>query len=118
MRQLPNQLFGKDVEDTVVPWAARRDMGVLVYGPLVDGSPLAGVTRLTELAREPGIGFPQLALAWTLAHLAVYVAAVGARPPSRLDGTAAAADVNLCDFAEDRRGQGCLAQMGSASGRL
>jgi aryl-alcohol dehydrogenase-like predicted oxidoreductase len=58
---------------------------------------LAVVERLKGLARERGTSRPQLAVAWTLAHPAVPVAIVGARRPSQLDGTAAAADIELSE---------------------
>ena len=56
---------------------------------------MAVVGRLTEWARERDLSLPQLAVAWTLANPAVHVAIVGARRPSHLEETAAAADVKL-----------------------
>ncbi|MEV0353960.1 aldo/keto reductase [Nonomuraea sp. NPDC050680] len=125
--QPPYHLFRRDIEDTVLPYAAAHDIGVLVYGPLAHGllsgrltefttfdaddwrakSPdftgeafsknLAVVRRLEEAARERGIGLPQLSVAWTLANPAVHVAIVGARRPAQLDGTTPAADIQFSE---------------------
>ena len=125
--QPPYHLFRREIEATILPYTAEHDIGVLAYGPLAHGllsgrlsestifdsddwrskSPdftgdtfrqnLAVVERLKGLARERDVSLPQLAVAWTLAHPAVHVAIVGARRPSQLDGTAAAADVKLSE---------------------
>jgi len=125
--QPPYHLFRREIEATILPYTAEHDIGVLVYGPLAHGllsgrmsestifdsddwrskSPdftgetfrqnLAVVERLKGLARERDISLPQLAAAWTLAHPAVHVAIVGARRPSQLDETAAAADIKLSE---------------------
>jgi aryl-alcohol dehydrogenase-like predicted oxidoreductase len=42
---------------------------------------LEDVDRLKKVAEEKGATLPELAVAWTLAHPAVHVAIVGARPP-------------------------------------
>jgi aryl-alcohol dehydrogenase-like predicted oxidoreductase len=123
--QPPYHLFRRDIEETILPYTAESDIGVLVYGPMAHGllsgrmtesttfdsddwrskSPdftgeafrrnLAVVEQLKGLARERDISLPQLAVAWTLANPAVQVAIVGARRPSQLDGTAPAADIEL-----------------------
>jgi aryl-alcohol dehydrogenase-like predicted oxidoreductase len=123
--QPPYHLFRRDIEETILPYTAEHDIGVLVYGPLAHGllsgrmtesmtfAPddwrskssdftgetfrrnLAVVERLKGFARERDVSLPQLAVAWTLANLAVQVAIVGARRPSQLDGTAPAADIKL-----------------------
>jgi aryl-alcohol dehydrogenase-like predicted oxidoreductase len=123
--QPPYHLFRRDIEETILPYAAAHDIGVLVYGPLAHGllsgrmsesttfdaddwrgkSPdftaetfrrnLAVVERLKGFARQKDISLPQLAVAWTLANPAVHVAIVGARRPSQLDETAQAADIEL-----------------------
>lgn len=123
--QPPYHLFRRDIEQTILPYTAEHDIGVLVYGPMAHGllsgrmtesttfnpgdwrsnSPdftsdtfrrnLAVVERLKGLARERDISVPQLAVAWTLANPAVHVAIVGAHRPSQLDGTAPAADIEL-----------------------
>ncbi|MGH3764757.1 MAG: aldo/keto reductase [Pseudonocardiaceae bacterium] len=123
--QPPYHLFRRDIEETILPYTAEHDIGVLVYGPMAHGllsgrmtesttfnpddwrsnSPdftgetfrrnLAVVERLKGLARERDISLPQLAVSWTLAHPAVHIAIVGARRPSQLDGTAPAADIKL-----------------------
>ncbi len=125
--QPPYHLFRRDIEETILPYTAAHDIGVLVYGPMAHGllsgrmtqsttfdaedwrskSPdftgetfrrnLAVVERLQGLARRRGISLAQLAVAWTLANPAVQVAIVGARRPSQLDGTAPAADIQLSE---------------------
>ena len=123
--QPPYHLFRRDIEETILPYTAEHDIGVLVYGPLAHGllsgrmsesttfdsddwrgkSPdftgetfrqnLAVVERLKGVARERDVSLPQLGVAWTLANPAVHAAIVGAHRPSQLDGTAAAADIEL-----------------------
>jgi aryl-alcohol dehydrogenase-like predicted oxidoreductase len=118
-------MFRRDIEREILRYTARHDIGVLVYGSLAHGllrgrmtpdtafaagdwrgtSPdftgetlrrnLEVVERLKTFARERGVALPELAVAWTLAHPAVDVAIVGARGPSQLDGTAAAASLGL-----------------------
>jgi aryl-alcohol dehydrogenase-like predicted oxidoreductase len=125
--QPPYHLFRRDIEDEVLPYTAKHDIGVLVYGPIAHGllsgrmspattfapddwrskSPdftgerfrrnLQVVQRLKEFAQERVVLLPELAVAWTLAHPAVDVAIVGAHRPSQLDGTATAADLHLSD---------------------
>jgi aryl-alcohol dehydrogenase-like predicted oxidoreductase len=125
--QPPYHLFRRDIEETILPYTAEHDIGVLVYGPMAHGllsgrmtpsttfdaddwrskSPdftgetfrrnLAVVERLKGFAQQRGISLPQLAVAWTLANLAVQVAIVGARRPSQLDGTVPAADLELSE---------------------
>jgi len=125
--QAPYHLFRRDIEESVLPYCERQDIGVIVYGALAHGlltgtmnadtrfaaddwrskSPdfngqtftanLAVVERLKAFAADRGISLPQLAVAWTLAHPAVDVALVGARHPEHLDESVAAADVKLED---------------------
>lgn len=125
--QPPYHLFRRDIKETILPYTAEHDIGVLVYGPIAHGllsgrmtesttfdaddwrskSPdftgetfrrnLAVVERLKGVARERDISLPQLAVAWTLANPAVHVAIVGARRPSHLEGTALAADIKLSE---------------------
>jgi aryl-alcohol dehydrogenase-like predicted oxidoreductase len=58
---------------------------------------LSVVQKLKQFARQRDITLPQLAVAWTLANPAVQVAIVGARRPSQLDETTAAADIELSE---------------------
>jgi aryl-alcohol dehydrogenase-like predicted oxidoreductase len=127
--QPPYDLFRRDIEDSILPYTAVHDIGVLVYGPLAHGllsgrmtpsttfaaddwrskSPdftgetfqrnLTVVDRLKRIAEQREITLPQLAVAWTLANEAVQVAIVGARRIAELDETAAAADIELSDTA-------------------
>jgi len=102
--QPPYHLFRRNVEDEILPYAAKHDIGVLVYGPLAHGllggrkasgitfaaddwrskSPdftgetfrrnLRAVERLRQSGLAPGIALPE---------------------PSSLDVTAAGADLHL-----------------------
>jgi len=125
--QPPYHLFRREIEDTVLPYTAAHDIGVLVYGPMAHGllsgqltesttfdaddwrshstdftgatfhRNLAVVEQLKEFAQQRDITLPQLAVAWTLANPAVHVAIVGARRPGHLTETAAAADITLSE---------------------
>ncbi|GAB2995164.1 aldo/keto reductase [Amycolatopsis acidiphila] len=118
--QPPYHMFHRDIETEILPYTAKHDLGVLVYGPLAHGllggrmSPattfaaddwrgksldftgetflrnLRVVDRLKEFAADRGITLPTLAAGWTLAHPAIDVTIVGARRPSQLNYTAAA----------------------------
>jgi aryl-alcohol dehydrogenase-like predicted oxidoreductase len=125
--QPPYHLFRRGIEDSVLPYTAQHDIGVLVYGPLAHGllsgrmtpvttfaaddwrgkshdftgptfhQNLTVVGRLKRIAEEREITLPQLAVAWTLANPSVHVAIVGARRAGHVDETAAAADIELSD---------------------
>jgi aryl-alcohol dehydrogenase-like predicted oxidoreductase len=129
--QSPYHMFRRDIEAEILPYAQEQDIGVLAYGPLAHGllsgamtptTSFAGddwrshnsdftgeafrrnllvVDRLKRFAQEHGTTLPQLAVAWTLSHPAVEVAIIGARSPSHLGETAAAADITLSE--DDRR---------------
>jgi aryl-alcohol dehydrogenase-like predicted oxidoreductase len=56
------------------------------------------VGRLRDLAtQELGVTLPQMAVAWTLANVAVHVAIVGTRDPNHVDEALAAAELDLDD---------------------
>jgi aryl-alcohol dehydrogenase-like predicted oxidoreductase len=123
--QPPYHMFHRAIEDEILPYVTKHDIGVLVYGPLAHGllggrmTPattfsagdwrdksrdftgdtfqrnLRVVERLKEFARERAVTLPELAVGWTLAHPAVDTAIVGARRPDQLEGTAKAADLHL-----------------------
>ena len=123
--QPPYHLFRRGIEETVLPYTAAHDVGVLVYGPLAHGllggrlsedmvfpagdwrgsSPdfrgatfrrnLAAVEKLRGLAAELGVTLGQLSVAWTLANPAVHVAIVGTRDPRHVDEAVAAAEIDL-----------------------
>jgi aryl-alcohol dehydrogenase-like predicted oxidoreductase/3-hydroxyisobutyrate dehydrogenase-like beta-hydroxyacid dehydrogenase len=125
--QPPYHLFRREIETSILPYAADHGIGVLVYGPLAHGL-LAGrmteattfapddwrstselfhgetfhrnlriVDELKAFAAERGISVAQLAIAWTLANLSVDVAIVGARTPDQIRATASAAEIRLSD---------------------
>jgi aryl-alcohol dehydrogenase-like predicted oxidoreductase len=123
--QAPYHMFHRDIEAELLPYTAKNDIGVLVYGPLAHGllsgtmtpqtrfaaddwrstsSDFRGerftrdldvVQRLKQYASARGITLPQLAVAWTISNPAVDVAITGARHPAHLDEPAAAADIRL-----------------------
>jgi aryl-alcohol dehydrogenase-like predicted oxidoreductase len=143
--QSPYSMFRREIENRILPYTAENDIGVLACGPLAHGllaggirastafdpddwrrkSPgftgetlrrnLAVVERLQGVAREWGISLPQLAVAWVLANPDVDVAITGARRPSQLDETAAAAKITL-DEAALRRIDAILADAAPVSG--
>jgi hypothetical protein len=118
-------LFFRDIEDSILPFAAEHGIGVLVYGPLAHGllsgrmtetttfgpddwrsksglfagetfrRNLAVVRDLAQLAAQRGATVAQLAIAWTLANAAVHVAIVGARSAEQIQQTAPGADLQL-----------------------
>jgi len=115
--QPPYHLFRRDIETSLLPYAAAHRIGVLAYGPLAHGllggaitsattfgpgdwrahSPafagagfarnLQVVAALRAFAGRHGATLAQLAVAWVLAHPAVQVAIVGARTPAHLAET-------------------------------
>jgi aryl-alcohol dehydrogenase-like predicted oxidoreductase len=123
--QPPYDLFRRDIEATILPFAREQGIGVLVYGPLAHGllsgrmttettfAPddwrsksdlfvgdafrrnLAVVRELSEFAAARNATVAQLAIAWTLANPVVDVAIVGARSPEQIRQTAPAADLRL-----------------------
>ncbi len=123
--QPPYHMFRRDIESSILPFAAEHGIGVLVYGPMAHGllsgrmnegttfavgdwrtssdlfsgeafrHNLAIVSRLATVASERGVSVAQLAIAWTLANPAVDVAIVGARNPEQIRQTAPAAEISL-----------------------
>ncbi|MEU9305230.1 aldo/keto reductase [Streptomyces sp. NPDC048269] len=128
--QPPYHLFRRDIEEAILSYTRRHDIGVLVYGPLAHGlltgtfdentafpsddwrskssvfrgeayrRNLAVVRELQQFAAARGMTISQLAIAWTLAHPAVHVAIVGTRRAEHVDESLAAADISLSE--EDR----------------
>jgi aryl-alcohol dehydrogenase-like predicted oxidoreductase len=125
--QPPYHLFRREIEDEILPYCRRHDIGVLVYGPLAHGlltgmlnahtvfAPddwrrtsavfsgdtyrrnLATVRAMEKFATDRGITVSQLAVAWTLANPAVHVAIVGTRLVSHVDDSVAAVQVSLSE---------------------
>jgi aryl-alcohol dehydrogenase-like predicted oxidoreductase len=123
--QPPYDLFRRDVEATILPFAREQGIGVLVYGAMAHGlltgrmtadttfaaddwrstsdlfvgdafrRNLAVVRDLSEFAAARNATVAQLAIAWTLANPAVDVAIVGARSPEQIRQTAPASDLRL-----------------------
>ncbi|TMK28400.1 MAG: aldo/keto reductase [Actinobacteria bacterium] len=134
--QPPYHMFHRDIEREILPYAARNDIGVLVYGPLAHGllsgtmtaqtrfaaddwrststdftgekfvRDLEVVQRLKQYAAARGITLPQLAVAWTISNPAVQVAIVGARHAAHLDDPARAVEIRLSE--SDRRDIGAI----------
>jgi aryl-alcohol dehydrogenase-like predicted oxidoreductase len=133
--QPPYDMFRREIEAELLPYAKDQDLGVLVYGPLAHGllsgrmttettfgandwrshSPdftgegfrqnLRVVEELRSVAQARRLPLPTLAVAWTLSHPAVHVAIVGGRRPAHLDATVAAADVDLTRADRDEIGR-------------
>jgi aryl-alcohol dehydrogenase-like predicted oxidoreductase len=123
--QPPYHLFRRGIEESILPFARKQGIGVLVYGPLAHGllsgrmtegttfAPddwrsrsdlfvgetfrrnLAVVRDLAEFAARRQATVAQLAIAWTLANPTVHVAIVGARNPAQIRQTAPGADLRL-----------------------
>ena len=123
--QPPYHMFRREIEASILPFAAEHGIGVLVYGPMAHGllsgrmnegttfalgdwrtsselfsgdafrHNLAIVRRLEGVAKSRGVTVAQLAIAWTLAHPAVDVAIVGARSPEQIVQTVPAAEISL-----------------------
>jgi aryl-alcohol dehydrogenase-like predicted oxidoreductase len=89
-RQPPYHMFHRDIEDEILPYTRKHDIGVLVYGPLAHGLLGGRLTAHTTFAADLGVSLPALAVSWTQTRPAVDVTIVGAHRPARLDDTAAA----------------------------
>ena len=123
--QPPYHLFRRDIEDSILPYALKHGIGVLIYGPLAHGlltgkftprtvlraddwrsknalfqgdvlrQNLDVVADLERFAEQREFPVGQLAIAWTLANPAVDVAIVGARTARQIEQTAPAVQVHL-----------------------
>jgi aryl-alcohol dehydrogenase-like predicted oxidoreductase len=123
--QPPYHMFRRGIDDAVLPYCRRNDIGVLAYGPLAHGlltgalrpstlfaaddwrskssdftgetfrRNLAVVDVLRQFAADRDVSLPVLALAWTLARPGVDVAIVGTRNPDHLNDIVRAVDVRL-----------------------
>lgn len=133
--QPPYHLFRRGIEDEILPYTREHNIGVLAYSPLASGlltgglstdsafdpddwrgsssafhgetfrHNLAVVDELARFAAERDVTVSQLAIAWTLAQPGVHVAIVGARKARHVEGSLAAADLDLNreDLAEIER---------------
>ena len=123
--QSPLHLFQREIQDEILPYARRLDIGFLAYSPLGSGmlsgalNPstrfedgdwrgqatafrgdnlsrnLAIVDDLAALAARRSMTVAQLAVAWVLAQEGVHVAIVGARSRKNIRAAAEAADLRL-----------------------
>ncbi|GAA4925475.1 aryl-alcohol dehydrogenase-like predicted oxidoreductase [Actinomycetospora succinea] len=123
--QPPYHLFRRGIEDDVLPYVRRNDIGTLVYSPLGSGlltgtlttdstfedddwrsqssafrgedlrTNLEVVERLKSFAADKGCEVSQLAIAWVLAQEGIDVAIVGARSERNIERSLAAVDVRL-----------------------
>jgi len=129
--QPPYSLLNREIEDEILPYCGREDIGVLAYGPLAHGlltgamntdttfdeddwrrvSPsltgetfhrnLEVVERLERFADSRGWRLSQLAIAWALHHPAVQVTIVGSRRRRHIEESLGALELSLSD--EDMR---------------
>src|ERR671919_444389 len=125
--QPPYDLFRRNIEAEILPYAREHDIGVLVYGALAhglltgtmnenttfasddwrSGAPffkgdafrrnVAVVRELQSFASELGVSVSRLAIAWTLANPAVQVAIIGARHPGHIEDSVSAAALSLSE---------------------
>ncbi len=125
--QPPYSMLRRDIEDDVLPYCRRRDVGVLVYSPLQGGiltgkvgpdrtfnegdkrrrDPLYSVENrkrvnaflesLRPVAEAHDATFAQLVLAWTVRQPGVTSALVGVRNPEQAEENARAGEVDLSD---------------------
>ncbi|GIF67746.1 general stress protein 69 [Asanoa ishikariensis] len=123
--QSPLHLFQREIQDEILPYARRLDIGVLAYSPLGSGlltgalnastrfdeddwraksSAFSGntfirnleiVDHLAMFAARRSMTVAQLAVAWVLAQEGVHVAIVGARHARNIEAAAEAADLTL-----------------------
>ncbi|WP_239126597.1 aldo/keto reductase [Asanoa siamensis] len=123
--QSPLHLFQRKIQDEILPYARRLDIGVLAYSPLGSGlltgamtastrfdpddwrarsSAFTGddfihnleiVDNLAAFAAGRSMTVAQLAVAWVLAQDGVDVAIVGARHARNIEAAAQAADLAL-----------------------
>ncbi|HVX23641.1 MAG TPA: aldo/keto reductase [Acidimicrobiales bacterium] len=130
--QPPYNLLRRSVEDDILPYCRKQDIGVLAYSPLASGlltgsvgpdttypaddwrstaaaftgdarrRNLAVVDGLKAVAADLGISLSQLAVAWVLAQPGVHVAIVGSGRPETIVDSAGAADVVLEPATLDR----------------
>jgi aryl-alcohol dehydrogenase-like predicted oxidoreductase len=123
--QPPYSLLARDAEESILPFALKHHVGVIVYSPMASGllsgamtreriaalpnddwrkqhpdfrePRLALVDRLREVGRRHNCTPGAVAVAWTLRNPAVTGAIVGARRPKQVDDVAAAASLHLTE---------------------
>lgn len=116
-------MLDRHVEPEIMPTAAKRGMGMVVFSPLAQGlltgkyntgipegsradrtdwlkgelteANVEKVRQLTALAEELGITMSQLALAWILRRPEISCAITGASKPSHVESNVKASDVVL-----------------------
>jgi aryl-alcohol dehydrogenase-like predicted oxidoreductase len=123
--QSPLHLFQREIQEEILPYARRGDIGILAYSPLGSGlltgalnastrfdeddwrarsSAFTGntfirnleiVDNLAMFAARRSMTVAQLAVAWVLAQEGVHVAIVGARHARNIEAAAEAADLTL-----------------------
>ncbi len=118
--QPPYSMFRRSIEGSQMPWCVEHNVGILAYSPMQSGlltggfdihrladddwrhgSPefnepnltinLGFVEKLKPIAEKHGKSVAQLAIAWTLRRPELTSAIAGARRPSQIEETAAAA---------------------------
>lgn len=120
-------LLDREIEDKVLPWCRRNQVGSIVYSPLEQGlltgkvtldrafpdddqrahhphfsrdnraRVLAALDTARELAEAHGATLAQLALAWTVAQPGITAAIVGARTAAQAEENAAAGRIALSE---------------------
>src|ERR1700680_103869 len=114
--QPPYSLISPEIEESILPFAAANNIGVIVYSPMKSGLLSGAMTRERAAAfpaddfRRRVPNFPELlraigkrhgrtpgevAIAWTLRNPVVTAAIVGMRSAEQVDGVIGAADFRL-----------------------
>jgi aryl-alcohol dehydrogenase-like predicted oxidoreductase len=120
-------LLERGIEQEVLPWCRREDVGVIVYSPMARGlltgkyglehkfpvtdhragvrwfqpdtlpRVLAALEKARPIASAYGVSLGNLAVAWTLAQPGVTAAIVGARDAAQAEENAKAASIRLSE---------------------
>ena len=121
--EVPMNMTGQEAEDSLLPDAEQRGVGVIVRVPLGSGlltgkyetladfpegdhrgaedfrermqRRLASAAPLRQLAEDEGVPMARAALAWVLSHSAVSVAIPGAKNAAQVEDNVAASEVVL-----------------------
>lgn len=94
VNQILLNLTRRGPERNLLPWCGSRDVGVMAYSPLEQGSIAGGGGALDTVAKRHGATPPQIALAWVL-RMDNVVTIVKSSRERRVKENAAARDIEL-----------------------
>ena len=106
-------LTQRGVEFDLLPWQRARQMPLMAYSP-VDQGTLLSHAGLREMASRRGVAPAQLALAWVLAQGESIIPIPGTKHVAYVEENADAADLEVSD--EDLRRAGSLINAETVSG--